>query len=546
MTANELLDMIFHDEDSLLLAKGVRQFCEQELLPLLEEVRKSGEETFPTQFIRLMGEREFLGTSIPAEYGGQGGNLELFLPILEGIAAFDGSLALTVAAHESLASTHILLGGSEEQRKAYLPDLASGRKLAAWCLTEPGAGTNILGGMKAGLNKSNGNWTLSGEKTFITNGCHANVYVVAARSAPLNGRGGGITACVVERNEHSSRIQLQPLHGKMGMRITDTASVNFDDVPVGESSFLRGIGEARETIVSVLLRARIGISALGLGLARDSFLHARAHTKDRIISKEPLFNKELTQVKLVGMLTKLWVAWQGIFRAARLAVAGEPFKAQACMAKLFATEAALEICDESIQLLGGYGYMQDHKVEQNYRDARLLTIGEGTSEIQQFTIARVLKEGPSTFAEICGEPPSFLKEKNSAPFHAAAEVLEIARNSFESVLKYARTRKLAGGVPLEHQPTQVKLADILTRLWVARLAVTSAQESAGSSSSLETRMARLSAFEAAREVCHEAIQLLGDYGDSDKTLVTNYTDVLAATPSEEAAGEILPAIAESL
>ena len=389
MAARGLPAEIFQDDDLLLLAKAVRDFGERELVPYLREL---GKEEFPDKFIPLAAGSGFLGTAIPSEFGGQGGTLEGFLPIIEGIAAYDGSLALTLAAHESLATTHVLLGGSDEQKRKYLPELATGRKIGAWCLTEPQAGSNIFNDMRAKLSRTSQGWILSGEKTFITNGCHADLYVVIARAIGQDGQDAGITACVVERQGNQNGITSTPLHGKMGMWRTDTAAVRFDNVFITEDSILGPVGSAGQVARRVLLRGRIGVAALVLGLARDSLERATSYTKTRNIGKATLFEQQLTRTKLSGMEESLWAAWQAVRSAARLADQSKPFKVQACMAKVFATETALRIADEAIQLLGGYGYMTDYKVEQNYRDARLLTIGEGASEILRLAIARNLGE----------------------------------------------------------------------------------------------------------------------------------------------------------
>jgi hypothetical protein len=384
MATRGLLGEIFQDEDLILLAKAIREFGERELVPYLREL---GKEEFPDKFIALAAGSGFLGTVIPSEFGGQGGTLEGFLPIMEGIAAYDGSLALTLTAHESLAASHVLLAASDEQKRKYLPDLAAGRKVGAWCLTEPQAGSNIFNDMRAKLSRNSKGWILSGEKTFITNGCHADLYVVLARDTSDDGQDAGITGCLVERQANQGGIACTPLHSKMGMWRTDTAAVRFDNVFITDDSILGSVGSAGQVARRVLLRARIGVAALVLGLARDSLERATSYTKTRMIGKASLFEQQLTRTKLSQLEEGLWVAWQVVRGAAKLADQSKPFKVQACMAKVFATETALRITDEAIQLLGGYGYMTDYKVEQNYRDARLLTIGEGASEILRLAIA---------------------------------------------------------------------------------------------------------------------------------------------------------------
>ena len=313
MGARGLLAEIFQDDDLLLLAKAVREFGERELVPYLREL---GKEQFPDKFIPLAAGSGFLGTAIPSEFGGQGGTLEAFLPVIEGIAAYDGSLALTLAAHESLATTHVLLAGSDEQKRRYLPDLTAGRKIGAWCLTEPQAGSNIFNDMRAKLSRTSKGWILSGEKTFITNGCHADLYLVIAQAIGQDGQDAGPTGCVVERQANQNGIASSPLHGKMGMWRTDTAAVKFDDVFITEDSILGPIGSAGQVTRRVLLRGRIGVAALALGLARDSLERATSYTKARKIGKASLFEQQLTRAKLSGMEEGLWVAWQAVRSAA--------------------------------------------------------------------------------------------------------------------------------------------------------------------------------------------------------------------------------------
>ena len=387
MVASATLMELFADDDLRLLARAIGEFGDRELVPYLRQLAR---EEFPEQFLPLAAKNGFLGTVIPEEYGGQGGTLAGFLPVLEGIAACDGSFALTLAAHESLATTHIFLGGSPEQKRQYLPDLTAARKVGAWCLTEPQAGSNIFKDTRTKLVNTGKGWRLSGEKTFITNGCHADLFVVLALAIGQDGNDQGMTACVVEKKGNEDRITATPLHDKMGMWHSDTAALKFDEVPIADQAVLAPLGSGNKVTRQVLSRGRVGVGALALGLARDSLERAVAYSKERKVGGGSLFGQPLTRAKLSRMEENLWVAWQAVHGAARCADQSQPFKVQACMAKVFATETALSITDEAIQILGGYGYMRDYKVEQNYRDARLLTIGEGASEILRLAIARSL------------------------------------------------------------------------------------------------------------------------------------------------------------
>jgi alkylation response protein AidB-like acyl-CoA dehydrogenase len=534
MATRELLAEIFQDEDLILLAKAIGEFGERELTPYLREL---GRAEFPEKFIPLAAGSGFLGTVIPIEFGGQGGTLEGFLPIIEGIAAYDGSLALTLAAHESLAASHVLLAASDEQKQKYLPDLAAGRILGAWCLTEPQAGSNIFNDMRAKLSRTSQGWILSGEKTFITNGCHADLYVVLARSIGQDGQDAGITGCLVERQANQSGIASTPLHSKMGMWRTDTAAVRFDNVFIPDDSILGSVGSAGQVARRVLLRARIGVAALVLGLARDSLERAASYTKTRMIGKAALFEQQLTRTKLSQMEEGLWVAWQVVRSAAKLADQSKPFKVQACMAKVFATETALRITDEAIQLLGGYGYMTDYKVEQNYRDARLLTIGEGASEILRLAIARNLGAPGFGREDLM---PSFESLERDTGLRCGSlttlwgptlNALRLARNSFQMALERIKENDSSDPLSSLGQTTAIKVADLGTRLWVAGQVTRAGAQlvKRGTTSRNILSLGKSFLTKASIEVCHQAIELLGAYGLTDDRLLSNYSGVLETT-----------------
>ena len=540
MGARGLLAEIFQDDDLLLLAKAVREFGERELVPYLREL---GKEEFPDKFIPLAAGSGFLGTAIPSEFGGQGGTLEAFLPVIEGIAAYDGSLALTLAAHESLATTHVLLAGSAEQKRKCLPDLTTGRRIGAWCLTEPQAGSNIFNDMRAKLSRTSQGWILNGEKTFITNGCHADLYVVLARAIGQDGQDAGITGCLVERQGNQNGITSTPLHGKMGMWHSDTAAVKFDNVFITQDSILGPVGSAGQVTRRVLLRARIGVAALALGLARDSLERATGYTKTRNIGKATLFEQQLTRTKLSGMEESLWAAWQAVRSAARLADQSKPFKVQACMAKVFATETALRIADEAIQLLGGYGYMRDYKVEQNYRDLRLLTIGEGASEILRLAIAGHLGEpgfgGEDLIPSLeslecdagltCGSASS-----PSGPSHHA---FQLASDSFRIALEQIKKAEGCGDLSSLRQSSAIKVADLSTKLWVAGQVIRSGAQlvNRGAASGKILCLAKSFLMKASLEICHQAMELLRSHGLIDARLLSNYSAVLETTARNRSA-----------
>lgn len=529
MVTSATLTDIYTDEDSLLLAKSIGEFGDRELAPYL---RQLGREEFPARFLSLAAQNGFLGTVIPEEYGGQGGTLESFLPIIEGIAACDGSLALTLAAHESLATSHINLGASPEQKRQYLPDLTAARKIGAWCLTEPQAGSNIFKDMRTKLVKTGEGWRLNGEKTFITNGCHADLFVVLAQAIDRDGNDQGITACIVERSGNETRIAATPLHDKMGMWRSDTSTLRFDDVPVGDEAVLAPLGSGDKITRRILSRGRIGVGALALGLARDSLERAAAYSKQRNVGGGLLFDQPLTRAKLARMEESLWVAWQAVRSAARCVDQSQPFKVQACMSKVFATETALRVADEAIQILGGYGYMRDYEVEQNYCDARLLTIGEGASEILRFVIARDLGAAnpragnvlPSldSLAGAAGPyrgPMSTLWGPGWRALQIASEVLHIVQ---EQMAEESRQTEAAS----VWQCRAAAFADLAIKFWVAAQVVLTGTNLAnqGKASQKQMKLVKNFLIQSSIEICHQASESLRTLGLTDARLLSNYIE----------------------
>lgn len=531
MVASAALTELYADEDYLLLAKAVGEFGNRELTPYL---RQLGQEAFPERFLSLAAGGGFLGTVVPEEYGGHGGTLEGFLPVMEGIAACDGSLALTLAAHESLATTHLLLGGSSDQKRRYLPDLTAGRKIGAWCLTEPQAGSNIFKDARTKLVRSGEGWRLNGEKTFITNGCHADLLVVLAQAIDHDGNDRGMTACVVERKGNENRIASAPLHGKMGMRRTDTATLRFDDVAVAEEAILAPLGSGGKVARQVLSRGRIGISALALGLARDSLERATAYAKERKVEGGLLFDQPLTRAKLTRMEENLWAAWRAVHSAAGCADQSQPFKIQASMAKVFATETALRITDEAIQILGGYGYMRDYKVEQNYRDARLLTIGEGASEILRFAIARNLFAPDSadgnvlptlkSVAEAAGEYRGPIDTLWGPGWRA----LELATETLQMVREEIATESRGPDFAAVGQCRAAAFADVATKLWVGCQVILAGTKlvNQGKASQKQMNLVRSFLIPSSIEICHQASEILRAQGLTDVRVFSNYIEAL--------------------
>jgi alkylation response protein AidB-like acyl-CoA dehydrogenase len=532
MTGRQILAELHEEDDFFLLAKSVGEFGDRELVPYLNRL---GAEEFPARFISLAANNGFVGSAVPAEYGGQSGTLEGILSIIEGIAACDGSLALTLAAHESLATSHILLGGNDRQRHNYLPRLTSGADIGAWCLTEPQAGSNIFHDMRTRLERSPEGWKLNGEKTFITNGCHAGLFVVLARALSENGRDDGITACVVESRGNEERIARTALHGKMGMLRSDTALLKFDDVPVAGDAILGPFGSGGKVARQVLLRGRVGIAALALGLARDSLERAAVYSKERKVAGGSLFDQPLTQAKLSPMEEGLWVAWQGVRSAARFAEALKPFKVQACMAKVFATEAALRITDEAIQIMGGYGYMRDYKVEQNYRDARLLTIGEGASEILRFAVARnLLDQDRGDMGDVIPHLENLEvaarrgRGSMGSLWGPGWRALQLASESVRFVREQVRQKCHRTDLVSSRQCEEVRFADLATLLWISNQVVLAGTRivEGSSASPKHIRMIENFLIHSSIEVCHQASELLRVLGLTETKLCRNYIEAL--------------------
>ena len=519
--ATGLILAAFHANDDFnLLSQSVAEFAERELVPYL---RQLGREEFPALFIPLAANNGFVGSVIPAQYGGQSGTLEGLLSIVEGIAACDGSLRLTLAAHESSATTHILLSANES-RSGNTCRFNRRQKNRAWCLTEPQAGSNIFNDTRTRLIRTSEGWKLTGEKTFITNGCHADYFVVLAQANGVHGRDQGMTACVVERNGNERGITATPLHNKMGMCRSDTATIRFDSVPVPDGAVLGATGSGGKVARRVLLRGRIGIAALALGLARDSFERAVVYAQARLVAGGLLIDQPITRVKLSRMEESLWAAWQGLRAAAQLADASQPFKVQACMAKIFATETALRIIDEAIQILGGYGYFTDYKVEQNYRDARLLTIGEGATEILRFAISGRLLSASFDYPSVLPNLDSLARE---AALHRSSmsdlwdrswRALQLAADNVDLVREQIEHDDQRSDDASAGQCRAAGFADLATRLWVAFQVVRMGTRlvTGGNATPKQESLVRSFIIDSAVEICHQASELLRTLGLTDQ------------------------------
>jgi alkylation response protein AidB-like acyl-CoA dehydrogenase len=377
-------------EEQEQLRKEIRDFAAREIAPNVMRWDEASE--FPADVVRQLGQMGLLGIIFPVEYGGAGLGYVDYMLAIEELSAVDGSVGIIVAAHNSLCTNHIFIAGNEAQRRKYVPRLASGEWLGAWGLTEPGSGSDAGAARTTAVRKGNG-WVLNGNKTFITNGHYADVAVVIAVTDRDQGT-HGLSAFVVEKGTPGFRPGKK--ENKLGLRASDTSELIFDDCEIPEENLLGKLGEGFVDSMRVLDGGRISIAALSLGIARGALDASVKYVKERRQFGKAIAEFQGIQWKLADMATELDAARLLTQRAAVLKDAGQRVTRESSMAKLYASEVAVRICDEAVQLHGGYGFIKDYPAEKFYRDVKLCTIGEGTSEIQRMVIAReILKVHPS-------------------------------------------------------------------------------------------------------------------------------------------------------
>lgn len=370
------------DDAHRQIQQMVREFCEEEVKAQSRRWDETG--TFPFETVRKLGELGLLGITVPEEYGGSALDMLAVAVVVEEIARYDGSLALTVASHNGLGTSQIRYFGTEAQRQRWVPPLARGEKLAAWGLTEPGSGSDAAALVTSAVRRGDG-WLLKGSKTFITQGSVGDTFVVLARTSPEKAQ-KGITAFVLEKGMKG--FSQRAIHGKLGMRSSDTAELHLEDVEVPDENRIGEVDHGFLDTLSILDRGRITIGALAVGLGRGAIEEARVYAKERKAFGRPIAEFQAISFALADMATEVDAARLLVWRSANLADAGKPFGREASMGKLFASEAAMRATSKAIQILGGYGYTREFPVERYYRDAKLCEIGEGTSEIQRLVIAR--------------------------------------------------------------------------------------------------------------------------------------------------------------
>jgi alkylation response protein AidB-like acyl-CoA dehydrogenase len=371
-------------EEQELLRKSVREFAESEIRPHAREWDEKQE--FPREVFTKLGEMGLMGVVWPAEYGGSGMSTLDYAIVMEELSRADAGVALSVAAHNSLCSGHIYLAGSEAQKKKYLVPLAQGHKIGCWGLTENSAGSDA-GGTKTTAVKDGTSWVLNGSKTFITNGRMADVAVAMAVTDKTRGK-KGISAFVVERGTQGFRAGKK--EDKLGVRSSDTSELVFEDCRIPAENLLGQEGMGFVDTLRILDRGRIGIASWSLGIAQAALEASMTYAVGRKQFGHAIADFQAVQFKIADMATEVDAARLLVWRAATLRDTGKEHTTESSMAKLFASEIAVEVALDAVQIHGGYGYVKDYPVERYLRDSKLGTIGEGTSEVQRLVIAREL------------------------------------------------------------------------------------------------------------------------------------------------------------
>lgn len=371
-------------EDQIFIKNTIREFAENKIKPVIMEYDEA--QKFPMELLKELGELGFLGILFPEEYGGAGLGYVEFEIIIEELARIDPSIALSVAAHNGLCTNHIFRFANEELKKKYVPDLASGKKIGAWALTEPSSGSDAAA-LKTVAEKDGDYYILNGSKNFITHGKYGETTVVMAITNKDDGK-KGISAFIVEQG--TPGFIAGKKENKLGMRSCETSQIIFENCKVPAENLIGEEGMGFVQAMQILEGGRISIASLSVGLAQGCLDESIKYSKEREQFGKPLSAFQATQFKLANMKTDIDAARLLTLRAAYMKDKGLPNKKEAAIAKLFASEIAEKAASEAVQIHGGYGFMKDYPVEKFYRDVKLLTIGEGTSEIQRIVIARDL------------------------------------------------------------------------------------------------------------------------------------------------------------
>ena len=371
-------------ENQRMISQMIKDFGSVEIRPKMMDWDESQE--FPVALFKKMGALGLMGVLVPEEYGGAGFGYPEYVTVISEISKIDGSIGLSVAAHNSLCTGHILQFGNAEQKQKYLPKLATAEWIGAWGLTEPNTGSDA-GNMRTVAVKDGDYYVINGAKNFITHGKSGNVAVVIVRTGEV-GDSHGMTAFIIEKG--TPGFTSGKKENKLGMRASETAELIFSDCRVHKSQVIGKEGEGFIQSLKVLDGGRISIAALSLGIAQGAFEAALHYSKERHQFNKPISSFQGISFKLADMATKIEAAKLLTFRAADLKNKGKSVNIESAMAKLYASEIAVEVANDGLQIFGGYGYIKDFPAEKYYRDAKLCTIGEGTSEIQKLVISRAL------------------------------------------------------------------------------------------------------------------------------------------------------------
>ena len=375
------LDFQLSDEQQDL-RKTVRDFAAREILPNVMKWDEASQ--FPCEAIKHLGQLGLMGIILPAEYGGAGMGYAEYVIAIEELSRVDGSVGIIVAAHTSLCSNHVFVAGNEEQKRKYIPKLASGEFIGAWGLTEPGSGSDAGGARCSAVRKGN-KWVLNGTKTFCTNGHYADVVVVIAVT-DKTAHTHGLSAFIVEKGTKGFKPGKK--ENKLGLRASDTAELIFEDCEIPLENLLGKEGDGFIDAMRILDGGRISIAALGLGMAQGAYEAALNYSKERRQFGKAISEFQAIQWKLADMATEIDAARLLTMRAAWMKDQGMKTTLESSMAKLYTSEVAVRCANEGVQIHGGYGFIKDYPAEKFYRDVKLCTIGEGTSEIQRLVIAR--------------------------------------------------------------------------------------------------------------------------------------------------------------
>lgn len=377
------MDFKLSDED-LELKQMARDLAEKRIYPIAMEMDEN-EET-PDALVKECAELGYFGFTVPEEYGGLGMSATTFMGVLEEICAASAGFGIMLSVHNSLACEIIKLFGSGELKQTYLPAMAAGEKIGAYCVTEPNAGTDV-GSLSTTAALDGDSWVINGTKTYVTNAKYAGVFIVFAKTHPEEGR-HGISCFVVDAG--TKGITVGKAEKKCGIKASDTREVNFDDVRIPKDNMLGHDRDGFRMAVTILNSGRIGVSFQAVGIAQSALNEALRYSKERKQFNQPISNFQAIQFKLADMATRIDAGRLLAYRAARLKDAGEPCHREASMSKLFCSEMANFVCNEAVQIHGGYGYIKEYPVERYFRDARVTELYEGTSEAQRMVISRDL------------------------------------------------------------------------------------------------------------------------------------------------------------